>query len=83
VNRLADETYADLLHRLARRGFVDVSPELGRELTAFFRGASPSTGALSRSRTAKVQRELQALNSRMDELSPRSASAYRRRAGSP
>jgi hypothetical protein len=83
VNRLADKTYADLLHRLARRGFVDMSPELGRELSAFFGGASPSAGGLSRRRAATVERELQALNSRMDELSRRSASAYRLRAGSP
>ncbi len=79
ANRLADRTYADLLHRLADHRFVGVPPALRRELNAFFSGAS--AGSLSRSRAARVKRDLQAMNSA--ESLTRSVSAGHRRAGSP
>lgn len=80
VNRLADETYADLLHRLAGHEFAGVPPELCRELNAFFAHALPTNASLSRSRARRIERDLRAMNS---EALTRSASAGRRHAGSP
>ncbi len=40
-NRLADETYADLQHRLARRAPDDVPPRLRHELSKFFSSSGP------------------------------------------
>ena len=81
-NRLADETFADLLHRHARRGFVDVPPQLRRQLTEFF--STPArASSLSRTRAARVREELNALNRRSDQISRRFASESHPRAGSP
>lgn len=63
-NRLADETYADLLHKLAGRKFADVSPELRRELTAFFSGSVAPQGSVSRREDARIRKELSELNRR-------------------
>jgi hypothetical protein len=80
-NRLADKTFADLLHRHAQRGFVDVPPPLRQQLTEFFSTARRA-GSLSRTRAARVREELNALNRRSDRVTRRSASENHRRAGS-
>jgi hypothetical protein len=59
-NRLADETYADLLHKLAKDDFTHVPAPLRRQLQAFFRPdgvREGSTPPLER----RTRRELQAL----------------------
>jgi hypothetical protein len=61
-NRLADETYADLLHKLARRNFVDVSPQLRRQLNDFFSGSAARHTGFSRKEDARIRRELTVLN---------------------
>jgi hypothetical protein len=81
-NRLADETFADLLHRHARRGFVDVPPQLRRQLTEFFSTATRAN-SLSRTKATRVREELNALNRGSDQVSRRSASESHPRAGSP
>ena len=63
-NRLADETYADLLHKLAGRNFADVSPELRRELNTFFSGSVARQGSFSRKEDARIRKELGELNRR-------------------
>jgi Zinc dependent phospholipase C len=64
-NRLADETYADLLHKLAKRDFETVPEPLAVQLNAFF---DDGVGNPRRSRSAavtpRVRRELQALSAR-------------------
>jgi hypothetical protein len=80
ANRLADETYADLLHTLADHRFAGMPNALRRELNTFFAGKS-SPGTLSRSRAKRVEQDLRAMNGR--DLFIRSASADPRRAGSP
>ena len=62
-NRLADKTYADLLHKLAEDDFAEVGAPLRRQLQAFFRadgGPSGSAPPLGR----RTRRELQALTAR-------------------
>ena len=44
-NPLADETYADLLHKLAGRQFADVSPDLRRHLNDHFAAPAARTPA--------------------------------------
>jgi hypothetical protein len=61
-NRLADETYADLLHELAGRGFVGVSPELRKHLNDFFAGIGTNDAAYSRKVRSRIRRELAVLN---------------------
>ena len=61
-NRLADETYADLLHKLARRNFADVSPELRRHLNGFFASTSPSREGASRKEVSRIRSELVLMN---------------------
>ena len=63
-NRLADETYADLLHRLAARKFAGVSPQLQRDLSEYFVAGSASEQQLSRSKAARLRGDLDALNRR-------------------
>jgi hypothetical protein len=64
-NRLADETYADLLHKLAKRDFETVPEALVVQLKAFF---DDGGGNPRRSRSAavnpRVRRDLQALSAR-------------------
>jgi Zinc dependent phospholipase C len=61
ANRLADKTYADLLHRLVRHP-GDVPAPLRRDLMAFFSARPVGRSTLSPSKTARVQRELEALS---------------------
>ena len=63
-NRLADETYADLLHKLARRNFRDVPPQLREHLTAFFAAAAGRNAAWSGKDLARIRREVAAMNRR-------------------
>jgi hypothetical protein len=69
ANRLADKTYADLLHRLARHP-GDVPAPLRRELVAFFSVTPAGRSTRSPAKTARVQRELEAL-SHASESPPR------------
>jgi hypothetical protein len=63
-NRLADKTYADLLHKLAKREFVDVPDTLGRQLRDFFEiGARGPRRGRSSPADPRVRRELAALAS--------------------
>jgi len=59
---LADETYAELLHRLAGRGFSSVSPPLRRDIAAFY------TGAPDRSTSRKVRRHGEEIRKDLAEL---------------
>ncbi len=61
--RLADETYDELLHRLAKQQFDDVSPALARDIEAFY-GPSPKPSPASREERrhwGRVRRDLEAL----------------------
>jgi hypothetical protein len=81
-NRLADETYAALVHRLAGRAPDEVPLRLRRELNEFFTRTGAGEGTLSRARAERVRRELAALNARSDRLTRQSASENQSRAGS-
>jgi hypothetical protein len=61
-NRLADETYADLLHELTRQNIVDVSPQLRTHLNDFFSAARQ--GSFSPKDRTRISRELDRLNRR-------------------
>ena len=58
ANRLADETHADLLHRLAHRKFKGVPPALSQQLNDFFGGGANAPGK----RASRIRKELAALN---------------------
>ena len=60
-NRLADETFADLLHKLARQDFAGVSPQLRAPLNDFFAGAATGRQS-SRKEDRRIRRELAELN---------------------
>jgi hypothetical protein len=62
---LADETYAELLHRLAGRKFAGVADPLRRHIAAFYAAAPNRTASKKeRKRLARVQEELAALQTR-------------------
>ena len=61
-NPLADETYADLLHKLAGRQFADVSPELRRHLNDHFAGTATRVEAPASDDDRRIRGELLALN---------------------
>lgn len=66
ANALADETYADLLHKLAGRRFDGVSPELRAQLNTYFNGTVrrvqfPDPGHED---SRRIRVELAALNQR-------------------
>jgi Zinc dependent phospholipase C len=64
-NRLADETYADLLHKLAKRDFKTVPEPLVVQLNAFFDdGGGNSRRSRSAALNPRVRRELQSLAAR-------------------
>ena len=63
-NLLADETYADLLHKLAGRQFADVSPDLRRHLNDHFAATAPRTPAPPSDDEQRIRVELTALNRR-------------------
>ena len=60
VNALADETNADLLHELADDNFQNVSPELRRHFSEFFKDPAAKS-RLSRKDLTRLRSELQAL----------------------
>jgi hypothetical protein len=62
-NRLADETYADLLHKLARRD-VDLPSRLRQELNGFFGGLAAHHTSFSRKESARLQNDLAVVNRR-------------------
>jgi hypothetical protein len=61
-NRLADRTYADLLHKLADRRFATASPQLRRELQGFLSRATAAEAQFSRKERTRIQKELAAMN---------------------
>jgi hypothetical protein len=60
-NRLADKTYADLLHKLAARDFERVPAPLLRQVRAFFASASGSRRTSIATLTRRTRRDLEAL----------------------
>ena len=60
-NGLADETNADLLHKLAKDHFTGVPPELRQHLQRFFKDPAKASTQLSRKDVDRVRRELAAL----------------------
>jgi hypothetical protein len=63
VNALADETNAELLHKLAGHDFENVPPELRRHLARFFKDPAATT-RLSAKDLKRMRSELEALNRR-------------------
>jgi hypothetical protein len=64
-NRLADKTYADLLHKLAERDFAGVPEPLERQLASYFgAGGQPSSRSGSPGFGPRVVREVAQLSSR-------------------
>ena len=63
-NPLADETYADLLHKLAGRQFADVSADLRRHLNDYFAAAATRTQVPRSDDDPRIRGELAALNRR-------------------
>jgi hypothetical protein len=62
--RLADETYAELLDRLASRKFVNVPETLRENITAYYtRGFGAPSSRKERKRTAKIREQLALLAS--------------------
>ena len=60
--RLTDETYVQLLDKLAKAHFAQVTPELRANLLAFFHGPQPP------SQSAKSQRKWKKIQSQVQEL---------------
>ena len=60
--RLTDETYVQLLDKLAKAHFAQVTPELRANLLAFFHGPQPP------SQSAKSQRKWKQIQSQVQEL---------------
>lgn len=63
-NALADETNADLLHRLAKRDFEGMPPELRKHLAGFFSNLSVARRTLRAKGIARVKAELARMNAR-------------------
>ena len=63
-NAQADETFADLLHKLAGRQFAGVSPELRRHLNEHFAVDALPARAVSADDYQRLRVELVALNQR-------------------
>jgi len=62
--RLSDDTYAELLHRLAKQDFSGMTPELRAEIEHFYAGAaSPTASGHNSRRWSRVRRELDRLRS--------------------
>ncbi len=60
---LADETYAELLHRLAARNFAGVPPALRRNLLGFYAASSEGTPSRKvRRRLERIRKEVAALS---------------------
>ena len=60
---LADETYAELLHRLSENHFADVPSVLRKNINAFYASAPSRTSSRKeRKRAAAIKAELEALN---------------------
>jgi len=57
--KLADDTYAELLDRLARRKFAGVPQALSRDIAAYYaRTADPSAGSKERRRADRIAKQL-------------------------
>jgi zinc dependent phospholipase C len=62
--RLSDDTYAELLHRLAEQNFARTTPELRAEIERFYADpASPNASKRSPRRWLRIRRELDRLRS--------------------
>ena len=60
---LADQTYADLVQRLARDHFVHLTPAVQRNILAYFAGGEPANGSLKPSAWRKTAMALLQLRS--------------------
>jgi hypothetical protein len=58
---LADETHAELLHRLAKRKFAGIPDALRQHLMAFYARPAPAVSRKERKHLARVQKDLAAL----------------------
>jgi hypothetical protein len=58
---LADQTYADLVQRLARDHFVHLTPAVQRNILAYFAGGEPANGSLKPGAWRKTASALQQL----------------------
>jgi hypothetical protein len=63
-NRLTDETHAELLHKLAKRGFTDVPPQLRQQLKAFFVDSTARQPHFKRREETRIRGELAQLSDR-------------------
>jgi Zinc dependent phospholipase C len=62
--RLSDDTYAELLHRLAEQNFAGMTPELRAEFQRFYADpASPNASKRNPGRWSRIRRELDRLKS--------------------
>ena len=76
--RLNDDTYAELLHRLAEHNFSHLPPELQADIEQFYAyPASPNATKRSSRRWSRVQRELAQLKSSRPPSTMSSTSAAR------
>jgi hypothetical protein len=64
ANRLADDTYAELLHELSKRRFAGVTAPLRQELNDFFSPPASRQNAATGEPEPRVRIELAALNGR-------------------
>lgn len=63
-NRLADATHADLLNRLAKRQFTDVSPQLRQDLASFFAETETHHANFKRREATRIRTHLAELSQR-------------------
>jgi hypothetical protein len=71
--RLTDETYIELLDKLAKAHFAQVTPELRTNLLAFFQGPQPpSQSAKSRSKWEKIHAQVAELEALQPSAIPAS-----------
>lgn len=67
---LADETYAELLHRLAKRKFAGIPVGMRHDFLAFFGAPERPVDRKERKRIARVRKELAALEAAPQRVSP-------------
>lgn len=63
-NRLADETHVDLLHRLAKRDFDDVPPQLRQQLVTFFADSTRRQAQFKRGEAVRIGDDLTQMSRR-------------------
>lgn len=61
--RLSDETYADLLHRLAEQNFVGLTPDLRADVERYYAGPASVAVKQDPRRSARIRQELDRMKS--------------------